>query len=75
MKTDIFQELYDNEINFSVSCFWDGGFVARLGDDMNGWTAEADELRTWREVNNWLRTEAIKKFPASAFADKYRGLQ
>ena len=28
----IFQQLYDAEINFEVSCFWDDGFHVRLGD-------------------------------------------
>lgn len=32
--------LYDHEINFSISCFWDGGFTSRLGDEMNGWGRE-----------------------------------
>lgn len=80
MKTDIFQELYDSEINFSVSCFWDGGFEVKLGDDLNGFKAETSwrnegNVRTWREVNNWLRSEAIKAYPDSKFAQKYRGLE
>lgn len=73
MKIDIFQELYDSEINFSVSCFWDGGFTVKLGDTMNGWKAEAD-VKTWHEVNNWLRAEAIKAYPGSQFEKKWRGI-
>jgi hypothetical protein len=26
----IFQRLYDAEINFEISCFWDDGFLVRL---------------------------------------------
>jgi hypothetical protein len=32
----IFQQLYDNEINFSLNTFWDAGFEVKLGDRMNG---------------------------------------
>lgn len=74
MKTDIFQELYDNEVNFSVSCFWDGGFDVKLGDERNGFKAEKN-VDTWQQVNNWLRSEAIKVYPDSKFAQKYRGLE
>jgi hypothetical protein len=73
LKTDIFQELYDSEINFSVSCFWDGGFTVKLGDDMNGWKAETN-VDDWRAVNTWLRAEAVKAYPGSAFEKKWRGL-
>lgn len=82
MKPDIFQELYDSEINFSISTFWDGGFSVRLGgfavklgDEMNGYRAETTALPTWIAVNNWLRSEAIKAYPDSKFAQKYRGLE
>jgi len=30
------QAMYDSEINFSISTFWDGGFDWKLGDAMNG---------------------------------------
>ena len=30
MSVSIFQRLYDSEINFEVSSFWDGGFDVRL---------------------------------------------
>jgi hypothetical protein len=29
MSVSIFQRLYDSEINFEVSCFWDAGFDVR----------------------------------------------
>ena len=32
----MFQRLYDSEINFEVSCFWDAGFDVRLSDAVNG---------------------------------------
>lgn len=36
------QALYNSEINFSISCFWDGGFDIKLGDEMNGFKAETN---------------------------------
>ncbi len=30
------QAVYDDEINFSISCFWDAGFDIVLGDHANG---------------------------------------
>jgi hypothetical protein len=35
----IFQRLYDSEINFEVSGFYDAGFEVRLGDALNGFLA------------------------------------
>ena len=49
IQTSIVRRLYDAEINFEVSCFWDDGFHARLGDRMNGYRAEAN-VATWQEV-------------------------
>jgi hypothetical protein len=36
----IFQRLYDSEINFEVSGFYDAGFGVRLGDHLNGFLTE-----------------------------------
>jgi hypothetical protein len=63
---DIFQRLYDSEINFTVSCFWDDGFEVKLGDPMNGYEAQ-DKLATWAEVEPWLRRAAILHYPDSKF--------
>jgi hypothetical protein len=54
IQTSIFQQLYEAEINFEVSCFWDDGFQVRLGDRMNGYRAEA-HVATWQEVEAWLK--------------------
>jgi hypothetical protein len=62
IQTSIFQQLYDDEINFEVSCFWDDGFHVRLGDRMNGYRAEA-HVATWQEVEAWLRENAFKESP------------
>jgi hypothetical protein len=63
----ICQALYDSEINFSVSTFWDGGFEVKLGDEINGWLAEV-RLDTWAEVERWLSEKAREQFPESDFA-------
>jgi hypothetical protein len=34
------QEIYDSEINITVSWLWDGGVDVRMGDDLNGYQAE-----------------------------------
>lgn len=34
------QEIYDSEINVSISWFWDGGIDVKLGDEMNGYKAD-----------------------------------
>ena len=64
---DIPQRLYDSEINFSISCFWDGGFDVKLGDDMNGVHAET-QVRTFADAIAWLDQEARKRYPISLYA-------
>lgn len=63
----IFQQLYDSEISFSISCFWDGGFEIKLGDDLNGYTAQT-RVESWDEVEQWLRAEALLHYPESQFS-------
>jgi hypothetical protein len=46
---DELQALYDSEINFTITTFWDAGFKWKLGDDMNGFDAEG-EARTMKEA-------------------------
>jgi hypothetical protein len=55
-----------------VSCFWDGGFDVRLGDAVNGFAAQ-DQVRTWPEVEPWLRAAALKCYPGSDFAKEELG--
>lgn len=63
----IFQLLYDSEINFSISTFWDAGFDVKLGDDMNGFQAET-QVRTIAEAEEWLAATARQHYPDSVFA-------
>jgi hypothetical protein len=66
-----FMGLYNSEINFSVSCFWAGGFDVKLGDAMNGWLAQTT-LSKWEEVSPWLAVQAVEHFPNSVFAQTAR---
>jgi hypothetical protein len=67
--------LHDSEINGGVSWFYDGVWLATLGDLHNGTDAEA-VLGGIEEAAEWLRATAIKLYPDSEFAQKYaRGHQ
>lgn len=61
------QALYNSEINFSISCFWDGGFDCKLGDAMNG-IIEEFNVGTFDEAVVSVCAAAIKHFPNSKFA-------
>lgn len=67
----LFQRLYDSEINFEVSGFYDAGFTVKLGDASDGYDAETT-VRTWFEVEMWLREYAMKLYPDSDFAKAER---
>jgi hypothetical protein len=70
----ILQRLYNSEINFEVSAFYDAGFDVRLGDHLNGFVAE-DKV-AWAEAEAWLRDQALAHFPDSKFAqDELREAQ
>jgi hypothetical protein len=47
----VLKELYDSEINFSISCDSDGGFDVRLGDEYNGWK----ESKNFRDLDVGVR--------------------
>jgi squalene cyclase len=53
---DIPQQLYDHEINFSISAFWDGGFMVKIGDELNGFRAETT-VATYAEALQWLEQQ------------------
>jgi hypothetical protein len=64
MSASIFQQLYDSEINFEASCFWDAGFDVRLADAVNGFLAQ-DQVPTWEAAEEWLHYAALKYYPNS----------
>jgi hypothetical protein len=68
---ELIQDLYASEINARIEWIYDGGFSVSIGDLLNGWKA-TDNFGTFAEAADWLRTEAIKRYPHSAFARMYR---
>jgi hypothetical protein len=71
----ILQRLYNSEINFEVSAFYDAGFDVRLGDHLNGFLVEG-KAETWADAEAWLREQALAHFPDSKFAqDELRAAQ
>jgi hypothetical protein len=68
---NIFQDLYDSEINFKLSWFWDGGIDITLGDITNGFIEETT-CDNMEEVEKTLISWVIKHYPESDFALKYK---
>jgi hypothetical protein len=66
---EILQALYDSEINFEISSFWDGGFTWKLGDAMNGFDAQGN-ARTVDQAVQELSDAALWHYPASAFVNR-----
>lgn len=61
------QKIYDSEINFSISTFWDDGITVKLGDEMNGFIAETTK-DTFVEAIAWLIQQVVEKYPKSVYA-------
>lgn len=55
-----------NEINFSISYFYDDCWQIRLGDDLNGFTYEASFGSIERAINKLIQ-EVIKQYPNSNY--------
>jgi hypothetical protein len=66
----ILNDLYESEINASISWIWDGGFYAVLGDPKQ---AEGWAFPSIGEAAAWLRDQACVHYPDSEFARKYGG--
>ena len=69
---DILQALYDSEINCRLESFYDGGWTAWLGDEMNGFRVAEVRGRTLDECVKSLADQACSIYPESAFAERYR---
>jgi len=65
--SEVLDALYDSEINFSISCFWDNNIDVKLGDQMNGFQAEGN-LETANDAARWLDEQARKHYPTSKYA-------
>lgn len=65
------QALYDSEINFKISTFYDAGFDVCLGDDSNGFTDKAN-WDTYAGAVKWLEQQAKFRHPSSDFAKRFK---
>jgi hypothetical protein len=63
---EILSDLHQNEINGGLSWFSDV-----LGDRLNGYKAGAS-VRSLNEAAEWLVEKAVRFYPQSNFARKYR---
>ena len=63
---DMLQALYDSEINFRISTFWDGGFTWELGDESNGFKQDGSTM-TFPEAVERLCLAAHHHFQDSVF--------
>jgi len=68
---DTLQKLYDSEINFEISTFWDAGFDWKLGDEMNGYK-DGGQVDSLGDAAIALAIAAVKHFPDSVFAKEWR---
>lgn len=66
---EIMNFLYDHEINFLLSSFWDGGYTAKLGDEMNGFTAQSFGHDTPLKAMKWLLDCAYRRYPSLEMKD------
>lgn len=59
----VLRELYGREINVSIASFYDAGWTVRIGDEMNGYTAEREfggvDLG---QIGDWIAETAGVKF-------------
>jgi hypothetical protein len=67
LATSVLQGLYESEINYTVSAFWDCGFRWSLGDPLNGFLADG-AAQTFEQAVSDLAQAAVQHFPNSAFA-------
>ncbi len=65
--TDVLQGLYASEINCGLTSFWDAGWEAWIGDEMNGLRAEGICLDL-SAIAGWLHDNAVRLYPESAYA-------
>lgn len=76
-REQVLVDLYDSEINYAMTTFWDGGLSIKLGDESNGFRDEMcfaypTHQQDWVRGIEWLKKAAMKHYPDSDFAKKYR---
>jgi hypothetical protein len=66
----VIRELYDSEINATISWVWDGGFDLAIGDQYNG-IREAGNVDTTEEAAHWFVEHGKRLWPNSQFAKSF----
>ena len=61
------QKIYDSEINYSISSFWDDGFLVELGDHFNGFK-KSKTVKGIKNVVLCLIRWCIDEFPNSSYS-------
>lgn len=73
---EVIERLYDSEINARIDWFWDMGFDANIGDNLNGWQkvpvpTVGLNLHLIHEAISLLAWQAWKRHPETEFARWY----
>lgn len=61
------QKIYDSEINFEISSFWDGGFTFKLGSEYQGYEAKKG-FYFFKSGVEWLINQVMIFDPKSEYA-------
>ena len=61
------RRLYDSEINVQISSFWDGGWMVKLGDEINGFQRPDWDTCEIHEIAPAIRELARKHCPDSTY--------
>jgi hypothetical protein len=67
----VISDLYESEINVHISSFRAFGFLVKLGDIMNGFSAGA-VVATLDDLERWMVLRGVEHYPDSDFARRYR---
>ena len=68
----IFQQIYDSEINFEISNFYDDGFTIKVGDNLNGFD-DRSYASEWKDVESALVKLVKKCYPKSRVVAIWNG--
>ena len=69
---EILDALHDSEINCRLECFFDSGWTAWLGDEMNGFRIAPVPAPNFAACVIELAEQVCAIYPQSKFAEYYR---
>jgi len=70
------QDLYDSEINLSITMLWDGGVDFAFLSSMEFYDAKREDwhnVPSFAELADAIHNAALKTYPESDYAKKYGG--